>query len=80
MLYTWVWGVLFEWCGAFMFICIQLFRMTYGVHQIDFWTRVVHNCVDEPCRETFCADIAVELSGYIKVFVNKCVYKYVCDV
>ena len=39
-------------------------RMTYGIHMIDFWTRVVGNCVAEPCdvRPT-CSAIPSDLTG-----------------
>mmetsp|Transcript_28201 Transcript_28201/g.73938 ORF Transcript_28201/g.73938 Transcript_28201/m.73938 type:complete len:486 (+) Transcript_28201:99-1556(+) len=38
-------------------------RMTAGVHQIDFWTRVVNNCRETGCRRTHCSHLAPELSG-----------------
>eukprot|EP00041_Stephanoeca_diplocostata_P032371 m.1036255 g.1036255 ORF g.1036255 m.1036255 type:complete len:479 (+) comp24139_c2_seq13:262-1698(+) len=39
-------------------------RMTSGVHQLDFWTRVVQNCLGQAlCRESVCSLLAPQLSG-----------------
>lgn len=38
-------------------------RMKAGVHQIDFWTRVVGNCEDAGCRRTYCSRLVPDLSG-----------------
>ena len=38
-------------------------RMTLGVHQIDFWTRVAGNCGGAGCRRTHCSNLVPELAG-----------------
>jgi hypothetical protein len=38
-------------------------RMSMGVHQIDFWTRVVGNCAPQGCRRSYCSPLVPELSG-----------------
>ena len=38
-------------------------RMTLGVHQLDFWTRIAGNCGGAGCRRTHCSDLVPELAG-----------------
>jgi hypothetical protein len=38
-------------------------RMMAGVHQLDFWTRVVGNCAEAGCRQTYCSPLVPQLSG-----------------